>query len=125
MLRRIVLVSMVVIAVATILSGVAWETLRPPESYWSPQQAQEYQDAFRAVHAAQDAVKSDSRDEKAAEFAAAEKRYNEIRADLASARDARKRMGRFATIAGFAVLLSALALWHFWLPAATSPDEQN
>jgi hypothetical protein len=125
MLRRIVLVSMVAAAVATIVSGVAWETLRPPESYWSAQQAHEYRDAFRAMHAAQDAVESNKETEKAAELVAAHKRYDQIRADLERAQSARRRSGRFVTIAGLAVLLSAFALWHFWLPTAASSDEEK
>lgn len=112
--QRTILISMVVIGVAFVILGTSWKWLHPPESYWSEKQAQQYLDAFTAVHAAEDSHGTGSAGD--TDFVAARQRYDIIKNELDQARSARDRTSNYLTIAGLALFLSVLLLWHFYAP---------
>ncbi|MEX2092916.1 MAG: hypothetical protein WD971_09575 [Pirellulales bacterium] len=118
MTRQVLLQTLSAFAIGLLVLGLSWNQLFPPESYWSPQQAKEYQDAFRAAHAAQDAVAHGSLSANEAEFEAAHKRYEHVQSELNRAQSARDRTGKYLIVAGLLVLLSTVVLRHFWTPPA-------
>ena len=105
-----------VIAVALLVVGASWKSLYPPESYWSREQAQAFVDAFSAVHQAEDTMEHGPHDPGAAEFLAARHRYDMLKNELNQARSARDRTGIYLAVAGLALFLSVLLLWHFYAP---------
>lgn len=117
MTRLVVLPMLGLIAVALLILGISWKWLHPPESYWSPEQAQSYVDAFSAVHAAEDAAARGPNAPGAADFHAARRRYDEAKRELDQARSARDRTGHYLTTAGLSLLVAVLLLWHVWSPS--------
>ena len=111
-----------ILAFMLILLGVGWNWLYPQETYWSPQQAEEYQDAFNDVHAAQDAVKHPEQLIGDANFTAARERYERIRGELQQAQRARQRTGKYVAITGLVLLLSSVLLRNYWGPPEDASD---
>ena len=114
MTRNVVSYILGALAIGLIGLGLLWNSLFPPASYWSPQQAQQYQDAFYAAHAAQDAVDHGKLTHDGAELQAAREQFDTILGQLNEARIARGRSGKLLVVGGLIMLLSAVVLRHFW-----------
>jgi hypothetical protein len=120
MTRQVVSYILGALAFGLIALGLFWNSLFPPASYWSPQQARQYQDAFYAAHAAQDAVDHGKLVHDGAELQAARERYELIQAELNEARLARGRSGKLLVVGGLILLLATVVLRHFW----AAPSEE-
>jgi hypothetical protein len=100
-------------SVGLIAVGVCWNALFPPASYWSEEQAAEYNAAFNAVHAAQDAHQHGAVPDRDT-LSQAHERYLNIRGDLESAQQARSRSSKVATVSGLLMLLAAIVVRRYW-----------
>jgi hypothetical protein len=116
MMRRLSLIALALTGTILIALGVSWKWLRPPEAYWSQKQAQQYVDAFVAVHAAEDGLGADGAP--TTDLIAARQKYDSLKDELDLARTARDRTGNYFSYAGLALLLSACVLWHFYAPTS-------
>jgi len=116
MTRRFILSTFGVLAIVLVIVGATWKWIYPPESYWSPEQAQALVDAFTEVHQAEDAGAHGPNDPGAADFLAARRRYDTIKDELNQARSARDQTGKYFTIAGLSLLIVTYGLWRFWAP---------
>jgi hypothetical protein len=112
MMRRLPLIALAIMGIVLVALGVTWKWLHPPESYWSQTQAQQYVEAFAAVHAAEDGHGAEGATD--GDLMAARQRYDSMKSDLDQARTARDRTSNYLTYAGLALLVSAFALWHFY-----------
>lgn len=113
MIRRFAWLTIGAVAIALIVLGVSWKHLLPPESYWSAQDAQEYEAAFLAAHAAQRNVVGQNPAETEKNFATAHQEYERMRSELERARTTRDRTGKFLIVAGLLLLLTAVLLRQF------------
>ena len=116
MMRRLSLTALASTGVILIALGVSWQWLHPPESYWSKSQAQQYVDAFVAVHAAEDSHGPDGTP--TSDLIAARQKYDSLKSELDQARSARDRTGNYLSYAGLAVLVLTYVLWHFYAQTA-------
>jgi hypothetical protein len=109
------------ISIGMILLGLAWNSVFPPDSYWSQEKALEYRDAFRAAHAAQDASSHDKQAAIEAQLKASWKHYEELQAELSEAQKARSRGGKAIVVVGLILLLAAIISRRYW-PASADSD---
>ena len=110
LVRQAVAVVIVLAGVACIGLGAAWQTLVPPRSFWSPAQAQEYDDASVALKSV--ATRPDRRasDKVDPELDAARARFDRIQADLERAISRRNSSGILVVIGGVVLVVSGIAL---------------
>jgi hypothetical protein len=99
---------MVVGGAVLLVLGVNWERIRPPESYWSQDKAEQYVQAFSDVHAAQDHVEHGNNDPGDGDLDAARERYLTLRQELDRARSTRATTGKALAVMGLVTLLLAL-----------------
>jgi hypothetical protein len=97
------------------VGSLAWSRVLTQDLAWSPEQAAEYKAAHEALHDARSGrdpndmtAGSDAHDgeSKSPEFAAAEKRFNDISAALDDARNARHAWGTWGVGAGLALMIA-------------------
>lgn len=120
MTRRFVLYTLGAIAVTLLLVGVGWKSLFPPKSYWSQEQAQSLDDAFNAVHRAEDFAHGPG-DPGGEAFLAARRRYESLKSELDQARKKRDHAGTYVALGGVAVLIATYLLGRLW----KAPPEEN
>jgi hypothetical protein len=113
MTRHLLTSALALLGIALIAVGLSWNSLFPPASYWSEDQAAEYNSAFNAVHTAQDASHHGGvTDHKALDDA--RERFLNIRGDLERAQQARGRSSKAVTVSGLLLLLVALVARRYW-----------
>lgn len=123
MLLKVVTYIAVAGSIGVIVLGLIWKSLFPPVAYWTPQQAREYQDAFRAVHAAQDAVDRGRLAADASQLRLARERYEQLQLDLSQAQKARDRTGIWLVAIGLIGMLTSIAALQRWPKPAIPRDE--
>lgn len=119
MLQRVITFVLAFAALASILLGVGWKSLFPPESYWSEAQALEYRDAFRTVHGEQDAHAHTHSPADSDELREAMANYERLQQKLSQAQSSRDRAGHLLVVGGMLLLLASIFSRRFWPAAET------
>lgn len=108
------------LALGLIALGLAWHSIFPTTSYWTPQQALEYRDAFRAAHGEQDAASHSGSAVDAEAVKAARERYALLQDQLAAAQKSRERTSNSLVVVGLLLLLGTFAANGLW-PKSEEP----
>jgi hypothetical protein len=111
MLHKVVTYFLGAAAIGLVALGLAWPSLFPPASYWSPEKALEYRDAFRAAH---DAADHGSREGDSVDQQIALQRYERLQLELTDAQKAHGRAGHSLVVLGLLLLLATVLSRRFW-----------
>ena len=107
LLPRACLVGIVVGAIVA-LAGASWSTLRPGRLVYTPEQAQEYQDAYAAAsgHPPRgEAPASPATDDRDVLVAQARERFERAQAELDSARFVQNQLGKWLVGVGLVIMV--------------------
>ena len=108
---RLLAPALILVGLLLLLAGFAWNTLFPGRAYWSPEQAQAYEDAHLEVHLKSHHRKGPSQTEEQ-EFAAAKERFDRLSTQLESSRTSQTRSSTILKVIGGIAILTGVAM-HF------------
>lgn len=115
MLQKLVTYTFGVAAIGLVALGLAWPSLFPPSSYWSPEKALEYRDAFRAAH---DAADHNGQTAVAIDQQISRRHYERLQLELSDAQQAHGRAGHSLVVTGLLLLLATIVSRRFWQDSA-------
>jgi hypothetical protein len=121
MLRQSFVVALLVAGIALVLLGATWSYWHTPQMLWSPEQAKEYNEAWRALKATATGGVRRGDPNTDPKLAAAQARFDAIDKKLELAKAANSRCGLILVAAG--ALLIAVSIWLYSsrTPAKPSP----
>lgn len=107
--------ALVAIGLATVIVGIAWNFLVPSDTYWSLEDANDYNEAYDAAHAASSGhshrpgESHTAGEEVPSNLEAARERLEQAEKRLHRARQLQNYSGKAMSVAG--VVLALLGLW--------------
>ncbi len=110
MTRQILPPALLVTGMALLCLGLTWNRLTTADSYWSPEEAQEFNDAQMAMHSI--AHDHEPKNHHSEELSAAQERFGKIKSQLEQAQTRQGRTGAYLTAAGIVTILAGLG-WHY------------
>ena len=122
MLRRLLMPALLISGVAFIFLGLSWKKLYPPSSYWTQEQAKQYELAANAVHDLQHAAEEGASKADIASFAEAQRNFAELKKRLENARTAHDRTGQYLAAAGAGLIAAGIFIF-LKVPPADADDE--
>lgn len=108
-MRRVILIILSLVGVALFGLGATWTFWHSPHLFWTPQQATEHAEAWRALKIASTSGMRRADPKADPKLAAAQERYDKSSAQLARATTLNQSGGSAMVVAG--VILIAIAAW--------------
>jgi hypothetical protein len=119
--RQVGAVVLLIVGVAVVALGATWKYWHSPQSLWSREQANEYTEAWRTLKIAATSGVRPGDPKTDPKLAAAQARFDAIKAKLDSAIAVHEHTGMVLTAAGAAIVIAGA--WLLWSRARSIPAE--